>query len=258
MNRLAAAFYVEALKARRSLVPWLTGAFAALPPVMMGVMMAIKKHPLESRRLGLLTEKAKLMGGTVDWPTFLGLLGQIMGAVGGIVFAIVTAWMFGREFTDRTCRIMLATPTRRSAIVTAKLGVSAMSCLLLVAWITAVMFVAGFVVGMPGLTWPVAVVALGLTVRAALLSLALIPVTALVASVGRGYLLPIGTALVVLIAAQFIGATGWAVWFPWWVAMSSGVPGTHVAGPSVAVVMLTGLAGFAATLWWWERADQTG
>lgn len=258
MSRFVAAFHVEALKARRSLVLWLVGAFAALPPVMMGAMMAIKKHPLESRRLGLLTEKARLLGGAVDWPTFLGLLGQIMGAVGGIVFAIVTAWVFGREFTDRTCRIMLATPTRRTAIVKAKLCVAAMWCLLLVAWIVAVMFVAGTVVGMPGLTWTVAMDAFAQAARAALLSLALIPVTAFVASVGRGYLLPIGLAIVTLIAAQFVGATGWAMWFPWWVAMSSGVPGTHVAVASVLVVILTGLAGFAATLWWWERADQTG
>lgn len=255
---MAAAFYVEALKARRSLVLWTAGIFTALPPVMMGVMMAIKKHPLESRRLGLLTEKAKLLGGTVDWPTFLGLLGQIMGAVGGMVFAIVTAWVFGREFADRTCRIMLATPTRRSHIVLAKLCVAAMWCLLLVAWITAVMFAAGTIVGMPGLTWPVALGALGLAARAALLSLALIPVTAFVASAGRGYLLPVGLSITALIAAQFVGATGWAMWFPWWVAMSSGVPGVDVACASVLVVVLTGTAGLAATLWWWERADQTG
>ena len=258
MNRLAAALYVEALKARRSLVLWMVGVFTALPPVMMGVMMAIKKHPLAARHLGLLTEKAKLLGGAVDWPTFLGLLGQVMGAVGGIVFAIVTAWIFGREFADRTCRIMLATPTRRSHIVTAKLCVAAMWCLLLVMWTMAVMFAAGIVVGMPGLTWPVALGALGLAARAALLSLALIPVTAFVASAGRGYLLPIGLSLVVLIAAQFVGATGWAMWFPWWVAMSGGVPGSQVVPVSVIVVILTGLAGLAATLWWWERADQTG
>jgi ABC-2 type transport system permease protein len=258
VSRLGAAFRVEALKARRSLVLWLTGAFAALPPVMMGVMMAIKKHPLDARRLGLLTEKARLMGGAVDWPTFLGLLGQVMGAVGGLVFAIVTAWVFGREFTDRTCRIMLATPTRRSTIVTAKLGVSALWCLLFVAWICVVMFTAGFIVGMPGLTWRLAIDSLLLVGRAALLSLALTPVTAFVASAGRGYLLPIGLTLLGLISAQFIGATGWAMWFPWWVAMTSGVPGTHVAGPSIVVVVVTGLAGFAATLWWWERADQTG
>jgi ABC-2 type transport system permease protein len=254
---LAAAFYAEALKARRSLVPWLVGAFALLPPVMLGLMMAIKKHPASAQRFGLLTEKSRLLAGAVDWPTFLGLVGQTMGAMGAIAFAVLAAWVFGREFADRTCRIMLATPTRRSATVVAKMGVTAMWCLLLAAWMLAAAFAVGAVVGMPGLTWPVARDSVAIAGRAALLWLALLPVTALVASVGRGYLLPIGVAIATMIVAQFVGATGWSPWFPWCVAIASGTPGTHVTGASLAVVVLTGAVGMAATLLWWERSDQT-
>jgi len=254
---LAAAFYAEALKARRSLVPWLVGVFATLPPVMLGLMMAIKKHPLDAQRFGLLTVKSRLLVVAVDWPTFLGLVGQTMGAMGAIAFAILTAWIFGREFADRTCRIMLATPTRRSAMIAAKTGVAAMWCLLLAAWMIAAAFAVGAVVGMPGLAWPIARDTVAIAGRTALLWLALLPVTALIASVGRGYLLPIGCALATVIVAQFISATGWAPWFPWCVAMTSGVPGTHITAASVAVVLLTGALGMAATLLWWERADQT-
>lgn len=257
MRGLAAAFYAEALKARRSLVPWLVGAFATLPPVMLGLMMAIKKHPLDAQRFGLLTTKSRLLVGAVDWPTFLGLVGQTMGAMGAIAFAVLTAWVFGREFADRTCRIMLATPTRRSAMILAKTGVTAMWCLLLAAWMLAAAFAVGAVVGMPGLTWPVARDSVAIAGRAALLWLALLPVTALVASVGRGYLLPIGVAIATMIVAQFVNATGWAPWFPWCVAMTSGVPGTHLAAASIAVVILTGALGMVATLLWWERSDQT-
>ena len=257
MRGLAAAFYAEALKARRSLVPWLVGVFATLPPVMLGLMMAIKKHPLDAQRFGLLTVKSRLLVVAVDWPTFLGLVGQTMGAMGAIAFAILTAWIFGREFADRTCRIMLATPTRRSAMIAAKTGVAAMWCLLLAAWMIAAAFAVGAVVGMPGLAWPIARDTVAIAGRTALLWLALLPVTALIASVGRGYLLPIGCALATVIVAQFISATGWAPWFPWCVAMTSGVPGTHITAASVAVVLLTGALGMAATLLWWERADQT-
>ncbi len=257
MRGLAAAFYAEALKARRSLVPWLVGIFATLPPVMLGLMMAIKKHPVSAQRFGLLTEKSRLLGGGVDWPTFLGLVGQMMGAMGAIAFAVLIAWVFGREFADRTCRIMLATPTRRSATVAAKIGVAAMWCLLLAAWMIAAAFAVGAAVGMPGLTWPVAHDSVVVAGRAALLWIVLLPVTALVASVGRGYLLPIGVAIATMIVAQFVNATGWAPWFPWCVAMSSGVSGTHLAGASIAVVILTGALGMAATLLWWERSDQT-
>ena len=77
MKRFFAAFSVEALKARRSLVLWLVGVFAAFPAVMLGLMMAIKKNPLTAQRLGLLTEKSRLLGGGADWPTFLGLIGQV-------------------------------------------------------------------------------------------------------------------------------------------------------------------------------------
>jgi ABC-2 type transport system permease protein len=258
MKRFAAAFSVEALKVRRSLVPWLVGVFAAFPPVMLGFMMAIKKNPLTAQHLGLLTEKSRLLAGAADWPTFLGLLGQVMGGAGGIAFAIVTAWVFGREFVDRTCRLMLATPTKRWAIVSAKMAVAAMWCLLLTAWVVAIDFLAGAVVGMPGLSWQLASASLAVTCRVALLFLVLQPVTALVASIGRGYLLAIGLALVAMIVSQFIGSTGWAAWFPWTVAMFSGTPGTHVTGASVLLVILTGVAGAAATVTWWERADQVG
>jgi ABC-2 type transport system permease protein len=256
MKRFAAAFSVEALKARRSLVPWLVGVFTALPPVMLGLMMAIKKNPVSAQKLGLLTEKSRLLAGAADWPTFLGLIGQVMGGVGGIAFAILTAWVFGREFADRTCRIMLATPTKRRTIVSAKLAVVAMWCLLLTVWIMALAFVAGAVVGLPGFSWQVARDSVAITGRAALLFLLLQPVAALVASIGRGYLLPIGLAFIAMILSQFIGATGWAAWFPWTVALFSGMPGSHVAGVSVLLVALTGAAGVAATLLWWERADQ--
>jgi ABC-2 type transport system permease protein len=256
MKRFFAAFSVEALKARRSLVLWLVGVFAAFPAVMLGLMMAIKKNPLLAQRVGLLTEKSRMLGSAADWPTFLGLLGQVMGGVGGIAFAIVTAWIFGREFVDRTCRLMLATPTKRWALVLAKLAVAAMWCLLLTVWMTAFFFIIGALVGMPGLSWQLARESVAVTLRVAMLFLALQPVTALVASIGRGYLLPIGLALVAMIASQFIGATGWSAWFPWTVAMFSGTPGAQVGGASIALVILTGVAGAVATILWWERADQ--
>jgi ABC-2 type transport system permease protein len=257
MRGLGAALYAEALKARRSLVPWLVGAFATLPPAMLGMMMAIKKHPAGAQRFGLLTEKSRLLGGAADWPTFLGLVGQMMGAMGAIAFAILAAWVFGREFADRTCRLVLATPTRRSATVAAKTGVSAMWCLLLAAWMLVAAFAVGAAVGMPGLTWPLVCGSLAVAGRATLLWLVLLPVTALVASVGRGYLLPIGCAIAIVIVAQFVNATGWAPWFPWCVAMTSGTPGTQVAAPSVVIVILTGVLCAVATWLWWERSDQT-
>jgi hypothetical protein len=44
---------------------------------------------------------------------------------------------------------------------------------------------------------------------------------------------------------------------PWCLAITSGVAGTHITAASLAVVLLTGALGLAATLLWWERSDQT-
>jgi ABC-2 type transport system permease protein len=254
---LLASWQVEALKARRSLVPWLAGVITALPPVMLGVMMAIKKDPTHARQLGLLTTKTKMFVGAADWPTFLGLMGQMMGAMGIALFTVVVAWVFGREFAEHTCRVMLATTVKRREIVGGKLGVAAMWCLLLAAWMVGVAFVVGAVVGMPGLTWGAAGSVLAASARAVALALALLPVSAFVASVGRGYLLPIGWAFVTMLLTQFIGATGWSTWFPWSVVASSGIAGTPVGAGSILVVVFTGALGMVGTLLWWERADQT-
>jgi ABC-2 type transport system permease protein len=256
MSGRSAAFRAEFLKARRSLVPWLIGVIAVLPPAMLGLLMAIKKHALAAQRLGLLNTKSRLIEGAADWPTFLGLIQQMLGGV-EFIFAVVAAWIFGREFAERTCRTMLAMPTRRSSIVLAKIGVAALWCVILTAWMVALGFAVGALVRMPGLEKALVINTLRLATRVTLLWLALLPVTALFASVGRGYLLPIGCSLVLMILAQFIGATGWGPWFPWSVALTAGMAEVPVLGGSLAVVIATGALGLAATLLWWRRADQT-
>jgi ABC-2 type transport system permease protein len=193
-----------------------------------------------------------------DWPAFLGKLGQMMSAIGMIGFAFITAWVFGREFVDRTSRIILAIRTPRWVIVAAKFAVAAMWSLVLAGWMLAAAFSVGLVLRLPGLTRQLALESIATVGMAALFSYVLQPVTALLASWGRGYLLPIGLTLVSLLAAQVIGSTGWAAWFPWAVAISSGVPGFRPSPASVMIVILTGVLGLAATVLWWERADQVG
>jgi ABC-2 type transport system permease protein len=79
---------------------------------------------------------------------------------------------------------------------------------------------------------------------------------ALLASVGRGYLLPIGGALLALMMANVVVLAGWAEYFPW------GVPGLYAQGKSALppisywIVFLTGLAGMIGTYLWWKFADQ--
>jgi ABC-2 type transport system permease protein len=77
------------------------------------------------------------------------------------------------------------------------------------------------------------------------------------ASLGRGYLLPVGMAILALMMANLVAVAGWGEYFPW------AVPGLLAQGKSsltlasYAVVMLTGLAGMVATYLWWKYADQS-
>ena len=52
---------------------------------------------------------------------------------------------------------------------------------------------------------------------------------ALLASVGRGYLLPIGVAILAIIMANVVAALGWGGYFPW------AVPGLYAQGKDYLV-----------------------
>jgi ABC-2 type transport system permease protein len=84
---------------------------------------------------------------------------------------------------------------------------------------------------------------------------------AFIASMGRGYLPPLGWAVLTIFFAQIIAATGWGDWFPWAVpALFSGAAGPRdqlIGVHSYILVVAAGIVGLAATFYWWRNADQT-
>ncbi len=261
MTLLRAALWAEALKARRSKVPWLTALGFSLAPLAAGLFMVILKNPERARSLGLISAKAQLVAGVADWPTMLGFVTQAIAIGGGLLFTLVTAWVFGREFSDRTAKELLALPTPRAAIVTAKFVVVGIWAAGLTALVLVLGLVVGAAIGLPGwsttLLWRV----VGALVITASLTLALMSPVALLASEGRGYLAPLGWAFLTVFLAQILAAIGWGAWFPWSVpALFSEIAGPRAAqlGPqSYAVVGVTFVAGLAGTFAWWLYADQT-
>jgi ABC-2 type transport system permease protein len=221
--------------------------------------MFILQDPARARTMGLISAKAQLTVGTADWPAMLGLVAQAVAGGGGVLFTIVVAWVFGREFSDHTAKEWLALPTPRAAIVGAKLVVILIWTAGLVVLAFGLSLVAGALVGIPGwsaaLAWRSAVdsaVIWGLT-------LALMPWAALLASSGRGYLPPMGWAIFTLFLAQLASATGWGDWFPWSVPLLLSQP-AHAAqvGPhSYVVVTLASVVGLVSLFYWWHTADQT-
>lgn len=259
MRSLVALIGTEFRKAIRSRVPLLTAVLFLLIPLAMALMMVILKDPEFAQRVGLLSAKAQMIAGDADWPTFLSMMGQGIAIAGIFLFSLVISWVFGREFADGTVKDLLAVPVPRPAILLAKFAVTLVWCLALAVLVAAVGLPLGVLIGLPG--GGSAVLVQG-TLRYALTALMVLiagaPV-ALFASAGRGYLLPMGIVFMLLVVSQLVAVIGYGAYFPW------SIPGIYAGFSEEAslvpasywIVALTGLAGIAGTLWWWQRADQS-
>lgn len=261
MNAFSSALWSESRKALRSRVPLFTALGFSLFPVMGGFFMIILKDPAAARSMGLISAKAQLTAGSADWPAYLGLLAQAVAAGGAFVFSIVTAWVFGREFSDRTAKELLALPTPRWVTVSAKLVVIAIWCVALSALMLVLGLVVANAVDIPGYSTALLSNSLTDIAGAAILTIALLPYVALLASAGRGYLPAFGWIFLTLVLAQVAAITGWGDWFPWSIpALFSGMAGPRSSqlGPhSYVVIAAASLIGLIAIWLWWRDADQT-
>lgn len=261
MNGLYAPLWAEALKAWRSKVPLLASIGFSLAPLMDGLFMFIMKDPERARELGLLSVKAQLAMTDATWTTFFSLLTQAIAVGGTIIFAIVTAWVFGREFSDHTAKDLMALPASREKIVTAKLMVITAWVFLTTVWIYLIGLMIGTLVDIPGWTSGLAWSSFLDALATAGMTLLLMTPVALIASMGRGYLPPLGWAVLTIFFSQIVAATGWGDWFPWSVpALYSGVVGPRAQQLGIHSYVLVGLVsaiGLAATFWWWREADHT-
>lgn len=261
MAYFQSALWAEFLKARRSKVPLLAFIGFTLAPLMDGLFMFIMKDPERAREMGLLSVKAQLAMSTAEWGTFFSVLSQAVAIGGVVVFSIVTAWIFGREFSDRTAKDLMALPTSREKTVTAKLLVVGAWTVVTSVWIYLVGVAIGYLVDIPGWTTQLAWQAFGDILATAGMTLLLMTPVAFIASMGRGYLPPLGWTVLTIFLAQIIAATGWGDWFPWSVpALFSGAAGPRaqlIGVHSYIIVILAGLIGLAATFYWWRNADQT-
>jgi len=261
MNNFYEALHTETLKLFRSKVPLFTALGFSMAPLMGGLFMIILKNPEAAKSLGLITTKAQLLTGTAEWSSFFNFMAQAVAAGGMVLFSIITIWVFGREFSDHTVKELLALPTSREAIITAKLIVIALWSLVITLLILGISLVVGKLVVIPG--WSTELFQTSFTgiIGTALLTLPLISFVALLASTGRGYMPPFAWVFLTLILANLSAILGWGDWFPWAVpALFSGATGqqAEVLGlHSYVIVMVTGIIGFIATYLWWRNADQT-
>jgi ABC-2 type transport system permease protein len=253
------ALRVEGLKMRRSHVPLVTALAFSLGPLVGGLFMYILADPDRARRMGLIGQKAELVGGASDWPAYLGFLASAVTVGGFVLFAFVTAWVFGREFSDGTVRYLLALPTSRTAIVAAKLALVTTWCAVLTALVTLLGLAVGGLLGLPEWSGHAALQGLVSIWSGAGLTLLVITPLALLAGAGRGYLAPLGFTMLALVLAQVVAATGHGAYFPWSIpALLTDVAGSQggdLSPVSFVIVALTGVGGVLATVAWWRYAD---
>ena len=261
MTNLSSALWVEFLKLRRSKVPIFTAIGYSIAPLIGGLFMIILKDPEAARSMGLISTKAQITAGTAEWSTMFNMLAQATAVGGGIVFAIFTAWLFGREFSDRTAKELLALPTSREVIIGAKFIVMVVWTLLLTVWSYFLGVLIGQLVDIPGWSSELLKSATIDILGAGVLVIILLPFVAFFASAGKGYLPSFGWLVLTVVMAQIAVITGWGDWFPWSVpALFSGAVGPRsnfLGVHSYVIIVLASLAGLAATFYWWRNADQT-
>jgi ABC-2 type transport system permease protein len=261
MNNFLSALWIETLKMRRSKVPLFTAIGFSIVPLIGGLFMIILKDPEAAKSMGLISAKAQLMVGVADWVAFFNIIAQAVAVGGAILFAIVTAWVFGREFSDHTAKELLALPTSRETIISAKFIVIAAWTFALSLFIFGFGLVVGNLVVIPGWSTELVRSAFVDILGSAMLTIALLPFVALAASMGRGYLPAFGWTILTVAMAQIAAITGWGDWFPWSIpALFSGAVGPRAEQlglHSYIIIALASIIGLAATFYWWRNADQT-
>ena len=261
MNAFFAALWAEMLKVRRSKM--LLGSVIGfmILPLAGGLFMLILKNPEQARAMGILNAKAQITAMTADWPSFLEMIVMGMGALGQILFSFITAWVFGREFSDHTVKEWLALPAPRSAIIGAKFVVIFIWTMMLGLLVFLIGMGVGSAIGIPGGSFELAWKAFLNVLLTLPLNIMLMPVVAFFASRGRGYLLPLAWTILVLGFADLVSVLGWGDWFPWGVpVLVSGMVkpnADHLGLHSYLMVLLACIVGLALTFNWWRSADQT-
>lgn len=261
MNGLSKALWVEILKVRRSKILWITILVFSFIAVMMGVLVFIANHPGLVGNSVVLSAKASMIG-SADWPAYFELLHQLIAMVGLIGFGFVISWVFGREYSDRTIKDILALPVSRYTVVSAKFIVVTIWSIVLSLILFLLGLMTGLVVHIPDWSGETALHAFFIFTATSILTLLLCTPVAFFASYGQGYLLPMGFIILVIIITQFVvvGIPGIAPYFPWAIPAlycgAAGSSGPHVGAVSYTILLFTSIIGIGITLAWWRFADQ--
>jgi ABC-2 type transport system permease protein len=259
IRTILAVAKAEVRKAVRSPMFWVTIIGMVFMPMMLGLLMFIKKYP-DLAQSSIMLSKATMIPGNGDWPGYITFFAQMISGAGLIVFGFVASWLFGREYADRTVKDLLALPLPRSSIVVGKFLVMACWCALLFVIATSIMLAIGVALDLAGWSSRFWLHCALVFCAATAMNTGLCMLTAFVACWTRGYIAAIGFVFVTLILANFVGMLGFGPYYPWGIPMlyaMKGTEGAYLGNASVIIVIGTSIAGLVATLLWWRFADQS-
>ena len=251
--KFSSVIRTELTKLRRSKVTWMTLAVYVFMVAMAAFFMWMMMNPGMAQSVGLLGKKAELTfaGQSADWPSFLTLIVEMGGLGGLIVFSVITAYTFGREYVEGTAKNMLAMPIARSRFVFAKIIVSAAWFGVLTVWLIFEAWLAGSILGINGFTSALFLSAAKRILVLALMSLSSAVLVAWIAVQTRGYFAPLGFAIFTMVLATVFGHTGWGPWVPWSIiGLYSGAAGPEstLGWGSYVVIAVTFLVGTGLTV----------
>jgi ABC-2 type transport system permease protein len=172
-----------------------------------------------------------------------------------IGFAFTTCWVFGREYTDKTINDLLVKPVSKLSIAVSKfIAIFLWNTLLTVIMFTVVVLIGVYL----GLTGGSAALILSFFlsfITASVLTMFVSTVSAFLANVTRGYLAPIGLIFLIVIIINIVDNLGLSAYIPWT------IPGLVISDGglrpiSIAILTITGIAGFVGTVAVWRYAEQ--
>ncbi|MDH5718795.1 MAG: ABC transporter permease [Spirochaetia bacterium] len=256
---LTSAIYIELLKIIHSIVFWIIFAGFSIAPIIATIFVMIVRDPSISENSPLLEAKANLAGLSADWTGYLGFLNMTLGIGGIIVFGFITSWVFGREYADKTIKDLLTLPISRGLIITAKFFVICVWSLIVSLWIFLLGSFLGWLIELDG--WNIVSYMIHFTKFCYIWLLVTIvgfPV-AWFATIGKGYMAPLGFVFFSMAAGQIMGALGFGEYSPWAIpGLYSGAGGeekSHINFFGFFLVFVMGFLGAIATWLQWKNAD---
>ncbi|MCR5753393.1 MAG: ABC transporter permease [Acetatifactor sp.] len=234
--KLFSLIHCEAKKILSSSVFWVVLVAFATMPIMLGLSTYISAG--------------------ADWATYINDLLGTCTALLVVGFSFTAAWVFGREYADRTITELLVKPASRLSMVLAKFISIFVWDVLLSFFMFTVVLTVGFFIGLDGLSWTFIGSSFLLFLGACLMIMTSSTVMALLANVTKGYLAPIGLTFLIVVVSNVVAELGFAPYFSWTIP-SLFIAHTPLMLPSYIILFMTGIVGFTATVSWWMRGEQS-